>query len=302
MEMHQLRYFVAVARTGSFSRAAEQCYVSQPSLSQQIQKLEQSVGQRLFDRLGRRATLTDAGRLLLERAQGILESVDDVERRLRDADDNPAGRLCVGAIPTIAPYLLPLLLPPFLKQFPRVQLAIHEGVTQYLLATIVAGELDLAVVALPINDERIESEPLFTEPLLLAVARSHRLAKRRRVTVDDFGTERFILLNEMHCLSDQVLSFCKGHGCTPVIACRSDQITTVQSMIAMNQGVSLLPEMARRADHDKRRVYRPLADDQPQRTVGVIWRQRRYHSPTAERFLGHLRELAVELNRPGKLQ
>jgi LysR family hydrogen peroxide-inducible transcriptional activator len=302
MEMHQLRYFVAVARTGSFSRAAEQCYVSQPSLSQQIQKLERSVGQRLFDRLGRRATLTDAGRLLLERAQGILESVDDVERRLRDADDNPAGRLCVGAIPTIAPYLLPLLLPRFLKQFPRVELAIHEGVTQHLLATIVDGELDLAIVALPINDERIESEPLFTEPLLLAVARNHRLAKRRRVTLDDFGTERFILLNEMHCLSDQVLSFCKGHGCQLVIACRSDQITTVQSMIAMNQGVSLLPEMARRADHDKRRVYRPLADHKPQRTVGVIWRQRRYHSPTAERFLGHLRELAAELNQPGKLQ
>src|SRR5262245_11569011 len=101
MEMHQLRYFVAVARTGSFSRAAEHCHVSQPSLSQQIQKLERSVGQRLFDRLGRRAALTDAGRLLLDRAQGILESVDDVERRLRDADDNPQGKLSIGAIPTI---------------------------------------------------------------------------------------------------------------------------------------------------------------------------------------------------------
>jgi len=291
MEMHQLRYFVAVARTGSFSRAAEHCHVSQPSLSQQIQKLERSLGQRLFDRLGRRAALTDAGRLLLERAQGILESVDDVERRLRDADDNPQGKLSIGAIPTIAPYLLPSVLPSFLKQYPLVEFAIQEDVTQHLLAAIVDGDLDLALVALPIDDDRVASEVLFTEPLLLTVARTHRLAKRRRITLDDFGKERFILLSEMHCLSDHVLSFCKAHGCQPWITCRSEQIATVQSMIAMNQGVSLLPEMARRVDRDKRRVYRPLADHHPQRHVGVIWRQHRRHSPSAERFLARLREV-----------
>src|SRR6516165_11523293 len=154
MEMHQLRYFVAIARTGSFSRAAEQCFVSQPSLSQQIQKLEKSLGQRLFDRLGRRAALTDAGRLLLERAEVILETVDDTERQLRDADDQQGGRLAVGAIPTIAPYLLPLVVPRFLKRYPQVELTIQEDVTQHLLATVVAGDLDLALLALPINDDR----------------------------------------------------------------------------------------------------------------------------------------------------
>jgi LysR family hydrogen peroxide-inducible transcriptional activator len=299
MEMHQLRYFVAVARTGSFSRAAEQCFVSQPSLSQQIQKLEKSLGQRLFDRLGRRAALTDAGRLLLERAEGILETVDDVQRRLRD-DDPQGGSLSVGAIPTIAPYLLPRILPAFLKKYPRVEMTIQEDVTQHLVTSVVAGDLDLALLALPLNDDRVESEALFTEPLFLAVARNHRLAKRRRITLEECSAERFILLNEMHCLSDQVLSFCKAHGCQPWIACRGEQITTVQSMIAMNQGVSLLPEMARRVDHDKRRIYRALADHKPQRTVGVIWRQRRHHSPTAERFLSRLRELAAELQRPAR--
>jgi LysR family hydrogen peroxide-inducible transcriptional activator len=300
MEMHQLRYFVAVARTGSFSRAAEQCHITQPSLSQQIQKLERSLGQRLFDRLGRRAALTDAGRLLLERAQPILESVEDVQRRLRDAEDNPHGSLCIGAIPTIAPYFLPLVLPAFLKEYSQVEFTIQEDVTRHLLTAIVAGDLDLALVALPIEDDRVQSEALFTEPLLLVVARNHRLAKRRRVRLEDFGAERFILLNEMHCLSDQVLSFCNGHGCQPWITCRSEQISTVQSMIAMNQGVSLLPEMARRVDQDKRRVYRPLADHKPQRTVGVIWRQQRYHSPTAERFLARLRLVAAGLNRPSR--
>jgi LysR family hydrogen peroxide-inducible transcriptional activator len=298
MEMHQLRYFAAVARTGSFSRAAEQCHVSQPSLSQQIQKLERSLGQRLFDRLGRRATLTDAGRLLLERAEAILETVDDAQRRLRNADEHQGGTLSVGAIPTIAPYLLPLIVPGFLKKSPQVELTIQEDVTQHLLEAIVAGELDLAIVALPINDPRVQSEALFTEPLLLAVARKHRLAKRRRITLDDFRSERFILLNDMHCLADQVLSFCNAHECQPWIACRGEQITTVQSMIAMDQGVSLLPDMARRVDHDKRRVYRQIADHKPQRTVGVIWRQRRYHSPSAERFLERLRIMATELRGP----
>ena len=298
MEMHQLRYFVAVARTGSFTLAAQQCHVSQPSLSQQIQKLERGLGQRLFDRLGRRAVLTDAGRLLLERAEAILETADDAKRRLRNADVDQGGPLAIGAIPTIAPYLLPLVLPAFLKKSPQAELTIQEDVTRQLLAAIVAGELDLALVALPVAHPQVQSEALFTEPLLLAVARKHRLATRRRITLDDFSTERFILLNEMHCLSDQVLSFCNTHGCQPWIACRGEQISTIQSMIGMGQGISLLPDMARRADNDKRRVYRPLADHKPQRTVGVIWRQRRYHSPTAERFLQRLRLLAAELHRP----
>jgi LysR family hydrogen peroxide-inducible transcriptional activator len=298
MEMHQLRYFVAVARTGSFSRAAEQCHVSQPSLSQQVQKLERGLGQRLFDRLGRRAALTDAGRLLLDRALMILGTAEDAERRLRDADDRQGGRLSVGVLPTIAPYLLPQALGRFLKDQPRTELTIHEDVTQQLLTAVVAGDLDLALVALPVNDDRVQAEALFTEPLLLALPRTHRLARRRRVTLDDLGAERFILLNEMHCLGEQVLSFCNAHGCQPAIACRSAQVTTIQSLIAMNQGVSLLPAMAQRVDRDKRRVYRLLAGDGPRRTIAVLWRLHRYHSPTAERFLVRLRDLAAEWQAP----
>jgi LysR family hydrogen peroxide-inducible transcriptional activator len=298
MEMHQLRYFVAVAQTGSFSRAAEQCYVTQPSLSQQIQKLERGLGQRLFERLGRHAALTDAGRFLLDRALAILTAAEDAERRLRDADESQEGRLSVGVLPTIAPYLLPVVLGRFLKHHPRVELTIHEDVTRQLLTAVAAGELDLALVALPVNSDRVQAEPLFSEPLFLALPRTHRLARRRRVTLDDCAEEPFILLNEMHCLGEQVLSFCRAHGCQPRIACRSAQITTVQALIAMNQGVSLLPAMARRVDRDKRRVYRPLAGNTPQRTIVVIWRLHRYHSPMAERFLMRLREVGAELQAP----
>jgi LysR family hydrogen peroxide-inducible transcriptional activator len=295
MEMHQLRYFVAVAQCGTFGRAAELCHVSQPSLSQQIQKLERSVGQKLFDRLGRRVQLTDAGRLLLDRATAILETADDAKRRLRHADEGEGGQLTVGAIPTIAPYLLPPALQRFVPRFPNVELTVHEDVTDHLLRAVEAGELDLALVALPMDEERLHVEPLFSEELLLALPRAHRLARQRKITIDDVRKERFILLNEMHCLSDQVLSFCHAHDCQPRIACRSAQVSTVQTMIEMGQGVSFLPATAEHADRSKGRVYRSLGNDSPHRTVGVIRRRHRYHSPSAERFLEGLRQLAAEL-------
>jgi LysR family hydrogen peroxide-inducible transcriptional activator len=295
MEMHQLRYFVAVAQTGNFSRAAERCHVSQPSLSQQIQKLERGLGQPLFNRLGRRAVLTDAGRLLLERATTILAAVEDAERRLRGGHDAGGGRLAVGAIPTIAPYLLPRALEGFVRHWPRVELMVREDVTAHLVQAVVEGELDLAIVALPIADERLAAESLLCEPLLVAMAPTHPLTRRRRITIQELAAERFILLNEMHCLGDQILNFCRANECQPQIACRSAQIGTVQALIALGQGVSLLPDMARRADRSRTLVYRPLAREQPRRTIAVVWHRHHYHSPLAERFLAELRQWATEL-------
>src|SRR6516225_1804343 len=142
MELHQLRYFVAVSQSGNFSRAAERCHVSQPSLSQQVLKLERRLGQPLFNRLGRRAVLTDAGRLLLDRATAILATVDDAERRLRAGDEAHGGRLAVGAIPTIAPYLLPRALEGFVRRCPRAELVVREDVTVHLVQATAEGELD----------------------------------------------------------------------------------------------------------------------------------------------------------------
>jgi LysR family hydrogen peroxide-inducible transcriptional activator len=247
MELHQLRYFVAVAQAGSFSRAAERCHVSQPSLSQQILKLERRLGQPLLNRLGRRAALTDAGRLLLDRATMILAAVEEAERRLLDEDGVQRGRLVVGAIPTIAPYLLPPALEAFAKRHPQVELIVHEDVTRNLLAAAVEGDLDLAIVARPVADERLHVESVLTEPLFAALHPRHRLSRRRRITIQDLSAERFILLDEMHCLGEQVINLCRSHDCQPIIACRSAQISTVQALIALGQGVSLLPDMARRS-------------------------------------------------------
>jgi LysR family transcriptional regulator, hydrogen peroxide-inducible genes activator len=296
MEMDQLRYFVAVAQTGSFSRAAERCHVAQPSLSQQILKLEHRLGQPLFHRLGRRATLTDAGRLLLDRATTVLATLDDAERRLRSGDAIQGSRLSIGAIPTIAPYLLPQVLKGFVERWPTVELLIREDVTSLLVQAVVEGELDLAIAALPIADPRLEAEPLFSENLLVALAPGHPLAMRKRIALADLMEERFILLNEMHCLGEQVINFCRARECQPQIACRSAQVATLQSLIALRQGVSLLPEMARQADQSGTLVYRPLANDQPRRTLAMFWHRHHYHGPMAECFLAQLRGWAAKQN------
>jgi LysR family hydrogen peroxide-inducible transcriptional activator len=291
MEMHQLQYFVAVAQASSFSRAAEACRVSQPSLSQQIAKLEVEVGQRLFDRLGRRVQLTDAGRLLLDSAQAILATAEDAKRRMKD-DANLAGcRLAVGAIPTIAPYLLPIVLRHFEKRHAGVEVTIHEDVTRNLIGAVTAGELDLAVMALPITDENLQLETLYTEPLLLALPRGHRLIRKKQLSMDDFREERFLVLTEMHCLGEQVLSYCRMHECQPRIACRSAQIATMQALIEQGLGVTLLPEMATRNSARMGIVYRRLTGPGPGRTITVVWRKHRYHSVAATRFLDALREV-----------
>jgi LysR family transcriptional regulator, hydrogen peroxide-inducible genes activator len=290
MELHQLRYFVAVAQTGSFTRAAELCLISQPSLSQQVKKLEDGLGQRLLDRLGKRAALTDAGKALLERATHILAAVDNAERQLKDFDQSVSGRLAIGAIPTVAPYLLPDALRAFTRAYPSVELIIQEDLTAHLLAAAAAGDLDLALVALPITDDRLAVEPLFTEPLLLALPLGHRF-QRGRVSLNEVREERFIVLDEMHCLGEQLQSICNEAGCQR-IACRSSQLSTVQTLIALGQGVSLLPAMAQAADRSRRVAYRPLAEPQPTRTIVAVWHKYRYHSTAAEFFLGTLKEQA----------
>jgi LysR family transcriptional regulator, hydrogen peroxide-inducible genes activator len=290
MELHQLRYFVAVAECGNFSRAAEACGVSQPSLSQQVQKLEKRLNQRLLDRLGRRAVPTDAGRLLLERARGILATVEDTERRLKEFDHLDGGRLAVGAIPTIAPYLLPSLLDEFVRTHPGVELSVREDLTAHLIAAVGQGEIDLAVLALPIADDRLAVQPLFSEPLLLTLPEGHRLARRRRIALDELRAERIIVLSEMHCLGEQVLSFCQETGCTR-LTCRGAQLSTIQALIALGHGVSLLPAMAGERDRGSGRVYRELDPAGPRRTVGVVWNRHRHHSRAAEQFLARLRRL-----------
>lgn len=295
MEMHQLKYFLAVAETGSFSRAAERCYVSQPSLSQQIIKLEQEIGQPLFDRAGRRVMLTQAGKTLLEHARTILMTVENATKQLKSADEKTNVHLAVGVIPTIAPYILPKVIGSFLKNRPNVELVIQEDYTQRLITALCEGEIDVAIMALPISNDQLAVETLGTDDLLLALPRGHRLTKKRRVKTTDVRDERFVLISEMHCLGEQVASFCRQHEFQPSVVCRSAQISTVQALVALDQGISLLPAMARDSYKNSKLVYCEFGDDKPSRTIVAVYHRHRYRIPQAREFVE-----AVRLNLAGK--
>jgi len=285
MELHQLRYMVAVAKTGNFSRAAERCHVAQPSLSQQIQKLEDELGQRLFNRLKRGVKLTEAGESFLPRAMRILEEVAAAHREAEDAQALVRGTVTVGALPTIAPYLLPGVIAQFSEKYPGIEVVVQEDTTARLLKMATSFEVDMAIMSLPIDEAGLEVEKLFTEELLLAVPMNHALAKKKSVRVADLESERFILMKEGHCLGDQVLGFCNRRNFQPKVSCRSAQMETVQALVATGLGISLVPQMALESGPSNRPVYRSLEGTKPERAIVVIWPKRRAMGRAAKEFL-----------------
>jgi LysR family hydrogen peroxide-inducible transcriptional activator len=294
MEFHQLRYFASVVEAGSFTRAARNCYISQPSLSLQIHKLEEELGQKLFERLGRGVRLTIAGRSFYDRTVSILSAVAAARDSVQDARSLEEGQVRIGAIPTVAPYLLPRLVRRFTRRYPRAEVSVHEDFTENLIGACVAGEVDLGLVALPIDDARVAVEPLFSEQLLVALAPGHLLAKRRRITLDELTRERFVLLSEIHCLGTQIVRFCERQGCVPALTCRSAQLMTVQEMVAMGQGSSLVPEMAARADKSRRLSYRPVSGTRPTRTLAMVWHKHRYMGALAAGMIEIVRREAKQ--------
>ncbi len=292
MELQQLRYVLAVAKTRNFSRAAETCHVSQPSLSQQIAKLESELGERLFSRLKRSAVLTSAGEALVQRATRILAEVDAARRDVADAAEHVRGKVSVGVLPTIAPYLLPHVLALTARECPRMEVRIHEATTAQLLASAAACEIDLAILSLPIEDARFIREPLFDEDLLLAVPPRHPLTRKPRVRLSDLENERFILLEEGHCLGDQSLHFCHRHDLHPQVTFRSSQLETIQALVAAGVGISLIPQLAVHPRRKGQPVYLSLAAPKPARTIGVLWRKEHHHSRAAREFLHLLQQAA----------
>jgi len=284
MEVHQLRYFVAVSETGNFSRAAQNCHVAQPSLSQQIKKLEETVGQPLFERQTRGATLTPAGWLLLPYARRILEEISEATRRVGDLDNDVSGPLTIGVLPTIAPYLLPRWLEEFNHAYPEVVLSVDEGITPRLVEAIGGGEIDLALLSLPLAEPFVEYHPLFSEEFELALPTGHPLATARTVGMDDLAQESFILLHEGHCLSEQALEFCHTKaGFAPKVRCRSAQLETLLALIRAGMGVSLVPKMAIRSDSGL--VYRKLSPEAPRRQIALAWHRTRFRSTAAKAFV-----------------
>ena len=211
MELNQLRYFLAVAEAGNFTRAAERSHLSQPSLSQQVINLERELGHKLFHRLGRRAVLTEAGQVFLGRARTIVLEVEDASKALKDSP-TLERRIKVGTVQTLAPYLLPRLLERCRESYPTLSVNTHEDFRPDLVRGVVDGDLDLAIVPQPVKDPRISVELLFTEPLLLVVGRNHPLAAKPTITAPDLAEESFVLLGHSSTLAMEIERFCGDHN------------------------------------------------------------------------------------------
>ncbi len=292
MELHQLRYFCAVARTGSFTRAAQQERLAQPSLSQQVRKLEDELGTKLFDRLGRTVRLTQLGQALLARAESILRQVDAAKLEIQEMAGTEQGRLVIGAIPTIAPYFLPPRLASFARKFPCVQINVIEELTNDLVSLVHQGVVDLALLALPVPAARCLCQELFRERLFLVVPRNHRLASLSSVHLAQIENDPFLLLKEGHCFRRNTLAVCGHARLQPNVSFESGQFATILAMVAAGSGVSLVPEMAVQETEGCRFI--PLADESAYRRVGILQLKQRFRSRVHYAFLRHLRERGTQ--------
>ncbi len=287
MELDQLRYFLRVAERENFTRAAEDLMISQPALSRSIQRLEEELGQPVFERKTRSLALTEAGELLQSRARQVLTILEDTVAEI--TDDGQTGRLRIGAIPTIAPFFLPNLLRQFSAEFPRATLIVHENTTDVLLKCCSQGEIDLAILALPVPAKYLDVEELFEEELLLVLPPDHPLVAKRSIRIGDVEPLPFVLLDEAHCLSDNIVSFCRQQSFQPVAVEHTSQLAMVQELVSLSHGVSMIPAMARRLDDSDRRVYRSFAGKQPTRRIAAVWNPSRFQSRLLEKFRNCLR-------------
>jgi LysR family transcriptional regulator, hydrogen peroxide-inducible genes activator len=270
MEFHQLRYVCAIAETGSFSRAAERCQVAQPSLSQQVLKLEQDLGAKLFDRLGRSIRLTEAGRAFLPHARSILNQMEAARSSVAEKGAGLRGSVAAGVIPTIAPYLMPRYTAIFAKKYPEAKLRILEETTPVLVEGLRNLSIDLAILALPLRHRDLEWFPLRTEPLFAVLPRDHPRAEAKSVSLRDLRGATFVMLRDGHCFRDLSLFACRHARVSPRIAFESDQFSSLFGMVAAGVGVSLVPEMA--IDRNAGCRYVRISDARATRTIvaGVL--------------------------------
>ncbi len=293
MELDQLRYFVAVAETGNFTRASERSHITQPSLSQQILNLEREIGHKLFHRLGRKAVLTEAGTTFLDRARRILFEVENAAKEL---SDHPSldRRITVGAVPTIMPYLVAPLIIRCREKHPNLLIHAREDFHINLVRRVIEGELDLAVVALPVKEPRLSIEPLLTEPLLLVVAKHHAFGSRTEISITDLAEETFVTMGDASMLAAQITGFFGDQNFEPKVGYRCAQVATLKLFVSMGLGISILPQVARLPDDRDTLTYLRLTGTAPTRELGIIRHLQRFQSRGAEQFIGFLREHARE--------
>lgn len=290
-DFQQISHFLAVAKAGNFTQAASNIGVSQPALSRSIQKLETIVGEPLFERQPRGVKLTELGTFFHERARRIRDLVEDTFHELESASNRTHIRLAV--IPTIAPYLLPTMLQQFQKRYPEIAIQIQEDTTQNIIQLCKDGDIDLAIVAMPIVEKYLEALELFDEELVLVFAKGHELEAKKRIRLVDIQEYPFISLDKQHCLSDNIADFCNRQSVTPINIERTNQIATIQELVALKHGISIVPAMAQQLDKSKTRVYRHFYGPRPMRTIALLRNPYRHE----HRFVATFKDFLSEFSR-----
>jgi LysR family hydrogen peroxide-inducible transcriptional activator len=273
LSLRALGYLVALAETGHFGKAAERCFVSQPTLSAQLKKMEDQLGVQLVER-GQQARLTDIGERVVERARRVLDEAREIEELARNFQDPLAGELRIGLIPTVGPYLLPRIAGALREQFPRLKLLLLEHQTHRIVELLKCGEIDVGILALPVPAERLVTRVLYAESFQVALPPDHRLAKRRRLSLDDLDGETLLLLEDGHCLRDQALAACRLARVREAPDFRATSLETLRQMVAAGVGITLLPSLA--VEQPGSRVpamaVRRFQDPEPSRTIAAAWR------------------------------
>lgn len=295
MELHQLEYFVAVVETGSFSKAALRCNITQPSLSQQIINLENELRRKLFDRLGRRIAITEAGKLFYPRACSILSDVQQARYALTDGYAPERNTLSVGIIPTLGPYLLYHTVSRFQKAYPDATLQIREDMTDNLINQLMNAELDVAFMSSSIANKQITTEALFEEALYLAIPETHELASAASIEAEALEDIPFIRLSDQDCLSDQLDAFCYTQSINPPTIYHSSHLSTVIELVRLGIGISLVPACSAQLNANKGIIFRQMSNNSVQRTIVSARHQGRELTMLSTAFGQFLREAWQEL-------
>lgn len=277
----QLRYFEALARHGHFGRAADACAISQPALSMQIKELEGELGAALFERGARQVRLTGFGEAFALRVRDILRSVDELQDLARVSQDGLVGRLRIGVIPTVAPYLLPAIIGNLTRTYAGLDLHVRETVTGKLIGELAEGRIDAAIVALPVSEPSLSEVALFAEDFVLV--RPGEDEGKPVPNGETLSKMRLLLLEEGHCFRDQALSFCNRHSALPRELLDGSSLSTLVQMVSAGIGVTLIPEMAVAVETRSAQVsVARFENPKPSRTIGMIWRKT---SPLANQLL-----------------
>ena len=275
MNLRDLRYFIALAETRHFGRAAEACFVSQPTLSTQLKKLEEELGVALFERAPRNILLTPAGEQILRHAKLALSHVGTMQEIAKHTKDPESASIRLGIFPTLAPYLLPHVVPKLRKRFPHLELLLIEEKTEILIHQLRDGLIDAAILAEPLTEEQFESMHLFTEPFVLALPEKHPLSKQLTLGMGELEQQHLLLLEDGHCLRDQALAVCALSGASEKEGFRATSLETLRQMVAAGVGITLLPMLAVKPPVPKSPYIRllPFRNPAPTRRIALFWRK-----------------------------